>query len=76
MRYVEILEQLPSRVSMRKGTLREFGGPLHNLYNSHRFDSYVQSRDAGHNAHKDHTEHPVTRYRMARKQIRYIMGKD
>jgi hypothetical protein len=76
MRDVEELKMLPSRVSMRKGALRNFGGDLVDLYDSHRFDSYVRSRDAGHCAHKDHTEHKVTRNKLVRRQVRYLFGKD
>ena len=40
----------PSRVSMRKGTLKAFGGDLNNLWDIPRFDG---NRGYFKNAHKD-----------------------
>lgn len=73
---IDALEVMPSRVSIRKGALKEFGGDLNDLYDSPRFDSYRRSRDAYHNSHKDHREHTVSNVRNARRQLRLMMGKE
>jgi len=42
-----------TKKSMRVSALRNFGGDLHNLYESTRFDSGKESRRGKHNTKKD-----------------------
>jgi len=42
-------EFFPSFVSCRISLLKDFGGPLHNLYDSRRFDNHYSRSRLGHN---------------------------
>jgi hypothetical protein len=45
-------EYFPPFVGVRLGSLRNFGGTLHNLYDSHRFDNHYSRSRLGHNRTK------------------------
>lgn len=74
---VALFETMPSRVSMRRSSLKSLGGDLDNLWDSDRFESGGRSRDAGHACRKDlRCNAHVSDVRRARRQIRTLMGKD
>ena len=74
---IEALSNMPAFISIRKSSLKELGGNLDSMYEVPRWDGAGESRARhGHNSHKDHCEHTVTRARNARRQIRALMGRD
>jgi len=74
---LEVLEELPTTVSIRKSALKAYDGDLDSLYDVPRWDGAGESRSRhGHNSHKDHSEHAVMRAKFVRRQVRALFGKD
>jgi hypothetical protein len=71
-------ESLPTFVSIRKSSLKEYGGDLDTLYDVPRWDGQGTSRSrAAHACRKDWQTCSVHRAnKHARRQMRFIMGKE